>query len=47
MRTKRVPIPQAMTTLVGENRKRSEGKVAEESPMIPYTAEELNYVLDK
>jgi len=26
MRTKRVPIPQAMTTLIGEKRKRPKGK---------------------
>jgi len=46
MRTKRVPVPQAMTTSVGEKRKRLERKMAEETPMIPCTAEELNHVLD-
>ncbi|KAL0000317.1 hypothetical protein SO802_019919 [Lithocarpus litseifolius] len=47
MRTKRVPVPQAMIASVGEKRKRPERKVAEEPPVIPYTAEELNHVLDK
>jgi len=47
MRIERVPVPQAMTASVGEKRKRSEGKVAEEPPMIPCAAEELNHVLDK
>ena len=47
MRTKRVPVPQAMTVSVGEKRKRPEGKVFEEPPVIPCTAEELNHVLDK
>ena len=47
MRTKRVPVPQAMTVLVGEKRKGPEGKMFEEPPVIPCTAEELNYVLDK
>ena len=36
-----------MTTSVGEKRKRFEGKVIEEAPMIPCTAEELNHILDK
>ena len=40
-------VPQAMTTSVGEKRKRLEGKVFEEPPVIPYTVEELNHVLDK
>ena len=47
MRIKRVPIPQAITASVGEKRKRPEGKVVEEPPMIPCTVEELNHVLDK
>ena len=47
MRTKRVRVPQAMTTSVGEKRKRLEGKVFEEPPVIPCTVEELNHVLDK
>nr|POF10242.1 hypothetical protein CFP56_49577 [Quercus suber] len=44
---KRVPIPQAMTTLVGENKKKPEGKAAEEPLVIPCTVEELNHVLNK
>ena len=47
IRTKRVPVPQAMTTSVGEKRKKLEGKVFEKPPMIPCTIEELNHVLDK
>ena len=47
MRTKRVPIPQAMTVLMGEKRKRPDGKVFEEPPVISCTVEELNHVLDK
>ena len=47
MRTKRVPIPQAMITSVGEKRKILEGKVGEEPPLIPCTAKELNHDLDK
>lgn len=47
MRTKRVLVPQAMIALVGEKRKRPEGKVFEEPPVIPCTVEELNHVLDK
>ena len=47
MRTKRVPIPQAMTASVGEKRKRPNGKVFEEPPVISCTVEELNHVLDK
>ena len=47
MRTKRMPISQAITTLVGEKRKRPDGKVFEEPPTIPCIAEELNHVLDK
>ena len=47
MRTKRVPVPQAMTASVGEKRKRPNGKVFEEPPVISCTVEELNHVLDK
>ena len=47
MRTKRVPVPQAMTTSVGEKGKKPEGKMVEEPPVIPCTTEELNHVLDK
>ena len=47
MRTKKVLVPQAMTTLVGEKRKRLEGKIVEEPLVIPCIAEELNHVLDK
>ena len=47
MRTKRVPVPQAMTASVGEKRKRTEGKIIEEPPMIQCTTEELNHVLEK
>ena len=47
MKTKRVPVSQAMTASVGEKRKRLEGKVAKEPPVILYTAKELNHVLDK
>ena len=47
MGTKKVPVPQAMTASVGEKRKRPEGKVFEEPPVIPCTAKELNHVLDK
>ena len=36
-----------MTTSVGEKRKRPDGKVFEEPPVIPCIAEELNHVLDK
>ena len=47
MRTKRVPIPQAMTTLVEEKRKRLEGKFVKEPSVILCTAEEQNHILDK
>ena len=47
MRTKRLLVPQAMTVLISEKRKRLEGKVVEEPPVIPCTAEELNHVLDE
>ena len=36
-----------MTMSVGEKRKRPEGKMAEEPPLIPCTIEELNHVLHK
>ena len=36
-----------MTMSVGEKRKRPEGKMAEEPPLIPCTVEELNHVLHK
>ena len=47
MRTKRMPVSQAMTALVGEKTKRLDGKVFEEPLVIPCTAEELHHVLDK
>ena len=47
IRTKRVPVPQAMTTSIKEKRKRPEGKVFEKPLVIPCTVEELNHVLDK
>ena len=47
IRTKRVPVPQAMTASVGEKRKKLEGKIVEEPPVIPCTVNELNHVLDK
>ena len=36
-----------MTTSVGEKRKKPEGKIFDEPPVIPCTVEELNHVLDK
>ena len=36
-----------MTASVGEKRKRRDGKVFEEPPVIPCINEELNHVLDK
>ena len=36
-----------MTASIGEKRKRPEGKMTEEPPVIPCTIEELNHVLDK
>ena len=36
-----------MIALVGEKRKRPDGKMFEEPSMIPCTVEELNHVLDK
>ena len=47
MRTKRVIVPQAITALVGEKRKRPEGKMVEEPSVIPCIVEKLNHVLDK
>ena len=47
MRTKRVPVSQAMTASVAEKRKKPKGQVTEEPVMIPCTVEELNHVLDK
>ena len=47
MRTKIVPVLYAMIASVGEKRKRPNGKMAEEPPVILCTAEELNHVLDK
>ena len=40
MRTKRVPIPQAMTVPVGEKRKKPKGKMANKPPVIPCTVKE-------
>jgi len=36
-----------MTASVGEKRKRPEGKMVKEPPVIPCTTKELNHVLDK
>ena len=36
-----------MTASIREKRKRLEGKVTKEAPVIPCTVEELNHVLDK
>ena len=47
MKTKRVPVSQAMTAFVVEKRKRLEGKVTKEPPVIPCTTEEFNHVLHK
>ena len=47
MKTKRMPVSQAMTASVREKRKRPDGKVFEEPLVIPCTVEELNHVLDK
>ena len=47
MRTKRLPVSQAVTASVGEKRKRPNRKVFEEPPVILCIAEELNHVLDK
>ena len=47
MRTKRMLVSQAITALVGEKKKRPDGKVFEEPLVIPCTAEELNHVLHK
>ena len=42
-----MPVSQAMTASIGEKRKRPDRKVFKEPLVIPCTAEELNYVLDK
>ena len=47
MRTKRMSASQAMTSSVGEKRKRPDRKVFEKPPAIPCTIEELNHILDK
>ena len=47
MRTKRVPVSQAMIASIIEKRKRPEGKVTEEPPVISCTAKELDHILDK
>ena len=47
MRIKRVLVPQAITTSIGEKSKRPEGKMVEEPLVIPCTIEGLNHVLDK
>ena len=47
MRTKRMPVSQAMIASIGEKRKRPNGKVFKEPLVIPCTVKELNHVLDK
>ena len=47
MRTKRMPVSQAMTASMGEKRKRPNWEVFKEPLLIPCTVEELNHVLDK
>lgn len=47
IKTKRVLVPQAVIASIGEKRKRHEGKVIEEPPMILCTTEKLNHVLNK
>ena len=47
MKTKKVPISQAMTASVGEKRKRPKRKRTKEPLVIPCTTEELNHVFDK
>ena len=47
MRTKRMPVSQAMIASVGEKRKRPDRKVFKKPPVISCTTKELNYVLDK
>lgn len=47
MKTKRVPVSQAMTVSAWEKRKRPKRKVTEEPLVISCTAEELDHVLDK
>ena len=46
IRIKRVLVPQAIIALAGEKRKKPEGKVFEEPPVIQCTTEELNHVLE-
>ena len=47
MKTKRVPVSQAMIASIIEKRKRPEAKVTEEPPIISCTAKELDHILDK
>ena len=47
MKTKKVPVSQAMTASVGEKRKRPKGKVTKELLVFLCITEELNHVLDK
>ena len=47
IKTKRVSISQAMTTSIGEKRRRPEGKMTKEPPVIPCTTKKLNHILDK
>ena len=47
MKTKRVPVSQAMIASIIEKRKRPEGKVIEEPPVISCIAKELDHILDK
>lgn len=47
IKTKRVPVSQAMTALVREKRRRPKGKMAEKPPVIPCTTKKLNHILDK
>ena len=47
IKTKGVPISQAMIALVEEKRRRPMGKMAKEQAVILCTTEEPNHVLDK
>ena len=47
MKTKRMPVFQAMTASMGEKRKMPNWEVFKEPLLIPCTVEELNHVLDK
>ena len=47
IRTKRMPVSQAMIASMGEKRKRPNWEVFKEPLLIPCTVEELNHVLDK